>query len=140
MTRPWQVGRGDRPPLPAMFEPYRPIPAGELPTSEPHELTIRPLTLVFRTPAGGAERLETSSSAVALARLRAAARLGDAVVRLTQAGRYADPESVAALNCYLRSAKTMGRMLLPWDRLPEAGSHRYAWSAFCEYIGLSFAP
>ena len=79
----------------------------------------------------------TTSSSRLFRRLADAARRREAVTLFVQDGRRLEPESLSALNCYLRTAETMGRMHLPFDRL-EAGKHRYAWRQFCAYLGLNF--
>lgn len=123
-------------------QPYRPIPAGLLPdTPSARYLTIRPVSLLIVSKHGETSVFAAESSAVVLARLRAAARAGESVVWFEHDGRSADAASVSALNCYLRTARTMGRMKLPFDRLPApgTGADRFTWSAFCAHLGLIFA-
>lgn len=123
-------------------KPYLPIPSGFLPDSPYSVFAIRPLMVVFRPKFGPAVDFATESAHVALVRFRNAATNGESVVHMAQDGLDLDAESVAALNCYLRTPRAMGRMKLPFDRLPDqlaAGvDTRYRWASFCEHLGLNF--
>lgn len=121
-------------------QPYLPIPSGEI-TEEfaagRHSL-VRPIELKFRDRHGITDELKTDRSYVAFARLREAARNREEVAHFSIAGQDADWESVAALNCYLRTARALGRMKLPFDRLRPTENHRFTWAEFCGYLGLNF--
>lgn len=118
-------------------QPYHPIPSGEI--AEPLRYTlIRPVAMVFTDAAGVRSQFNTDRAFVVLARLREAARAGEEVTCFEHGDRTADIESLAGLNCYLRTARAMGRMKLPFDRLGHGGNTRYEWADFCTYLGLNF--
>lgn len=122
--------------------PFAPIPTAELDHLGPAAIfAIRPVLVTFR-PRNAAPALffESQASNVLFARLAEAARNHETVTHFSQDGADLDGESLAALNCYLRTGYTMGRQNLPFSRLPCAGSHRYAWASFCEHLGLTFKP
>ncbi len=122
--------------------PFRPIPSGELPGDPASRfLRIRPAEMLILSRHGQTSVFESDSSAVVMARLRQAARDGDRVLRFAHGPGVATADSLAALNCYLRTGRAMGRFLLPFDRLLHVGTEndRWAWSQFGEYLGLEFA-
>lgn len=122
-------------------QPFEPIPSADFADDNVRHrvLIIRPVVLSFVDRYGGRSYLETDHANVAFARLREAAFNGEEVTYFSHDGLEADHGSLAALNCYLRSARAMGRMKLPFDRLKRTGNHRYSWSDFCKYLGLQFS-
>jgi hypothetical protein len=118
--------------------PFDPILSGELSNAANQTLVIRPLSMSFCTRHGVRSVLETESALVVFSRLGEAARAGEEVTYFAINGAEADFDSLAALNCYLRSARAMGRMHMPWTRINRFGVSRYAWAAFCHYLGLEF--
>lgn len=119
-------------------QPYSPIPSGEIPGDSPDVFVIRPVSLEFSDAYGRRSWLCSDRSNVVFARFSEAANEHETVMYFTHAAVMADTDSLAALNCYLRSQRAMGRMKMPFDRIRH-GVHRYAWSAFCEHLGLNFA-
>ena len=118
--------------------PYSPVLTANVPTDRHGALYIRPVSLTFRSRHDVPDYFESDSAPATLARLRAAAFARERVVHFAHGELEADADSVAALNSYLRTARAMGRMRLPWDRLPESGTHKYAWASFCQHLGLIF--
>lgn len=118
-------------------QPFAPLLSSELPEGM-RTIWIRSVSIVFSDRRG--VRLpvfETDRAYVAFSRLTEAALNREEVVSFSCGGFDADFASVAGLNCYLRAARTMGRMRMPFARL-ERGRHRYAWAEFCSYLGLEF--
>jgi hypothetical protein len=122
------------------FRPHAPIPTAEInPVGLCHHHQIRPVVLHIGPDAS---RFETASSVVFFARIRAAATLRERISFFSCDGLEADGESLAALNCYLRTAKAMGRMKLPFDRIfgrENSGTHsRHDFASFVEHVGIRF--
>lgn len=101
---------------------------------------LRPAQIVIRPLEGPVVALETESSLVIFARLREVAAVGEEVICFAYDGKALESESLAALNCFLRAGRAMGRMLHPWDRLPHAGHDtRYEFSELCRHLDLTFS-
>lgn len=123
-------------------QPYLPIPSGEIAEDYGRHSLIRRVDLFFRSRYGVPTSFETDRAYVVFTRLREAARNGEEVTHFSCGGLDADADSVAALNCYLRTGRAMRRMRLPFDRLSnvEGGRahHRFEWAEFCTYLDLNF--
>lgn len=89
---------------------------------------IAPVSVVFRR--GPALVVAcTADSSNLFRRLARAAEVGEEVAFLSQAGSDLCPESVAALNCYLRHNRQPSRM---------TGHTKFGWKGFCEMLALRF--
>ena len=116
--------------------PTSTAPAAASPAAVFHTLAL-PLTAVtFRDRHGTLHPLETSSSVVLFARLHECAVEGGHVIEFVQDGRALTAESLAALNCYLRSVR-IGRCGLPWHRVHILRS-KYDWRDFAAHLELAF--
>lgn len=74
-------------------------------------------------------------------RLADAAVAGESVVSFVAGGLTMHPDSVAALNCYLRTAAVCARTRLPFDRVDPSFAHPAAsWANFLRYLGARFIP
>ncbi len=102
----------------------------------PDSLTIPAAAVAFRSKAGSLDFLETSSAPVLLARLYAAFVAGETVTRFEQRGLLMTGDSIAALNCYGRSAR-IGRCGLPWHA-STVTRNRHDWAALVAHLGLIF--
>jgi hypothetical protein len=102
----------------------------------PDYFKIAPVMLVFAGPRQADTRFETARSQVAFARLAEAAGNAERVARVWIGGLPVPAAGVAALNCYLRTRRSIApRFKMPFDRL-QAGTHRYAWQQFLSYVGI----
>jgi len=112
------------------------------PDPTPHVFRIAPLEITFdsRDPETGFVRtLETDSSRKAFDRLELAARNGESVLYFVAGGQRMVPQSVAALNSYLRTYRVTGsRVRMPFDRVNTALNSRFAWVSFLSYLGAKF--
>ncbi len=113
----------------------QPQPAHE--ATGPDYLTLPYTAATFRTRDGGRDELETYSAPVLFARLHVCAVAGAHVEHFTQGGRALTADSLAALNCYLRSAR-IGRLGLPWHRSTPT-RNQYDWRAFVAHLELEFS-
>lgn len=87
------------------------------------------VSVVFRR-GPGLVAFSARDSAELFRRLNRAALVGDEIAYFEQNGESMAPESVAALNCYLRHHTEVERLI---------GATRFGWADFCAHLGLRFA-
>ncbi|MBC7367158.1 MAG: hypothetical protein H7343_10180 [Undibacterium sp.] len=86
------------------------------------------MSIVFRRGPGLVVSCPPDSSAL-FRRLDRAAEVGEEIAFFSQDGADLCPESLAALNCYLRHNPRASRM---------TGHYGFSWTEFCDRLSLRF--